>query len=84
MRNNADQVATALQGADYTTSDTTTAIDCYQAVWESPKFRAKGQTQQVHCAFVCDFWLLSYMRCMGILALAKRWQLSLLCQCCTK
>ena len=84
MRYNVDHVASALQGAEDTSSDTVTAIDCYQAEWEITQVQGKGQAKQVHCAFCVWLWLLSRMSFMGLLALAKCSELSLLCQCCTK
>ena len=53
VRYNVDKVAAAPQGAEYTSSDTATAADCYQAEREISQLQGKGQSKQVHCLFVC-------------------------------
>ena len=53
MRYNVDKGATALQGAEHTSSDTVTAIECFQAEWEITQVQGKGQAKQVHCFFLC-------------------------------
>ena len=56
MRDNVDKVATALQGAEYTSSDTVTAIDCYEAEWEITQVQGKKGKQSKYIVFVvCDF-----------------------------
>ena len=53
MRYNADQAATALQGAEDTSSDTVAAIDCYQAEWETTQVQGKKGKQSKYIVFVC-------------------------------
>ena len=56
MRYNVDKVATALQGAEDTSSDSVIAIDCYQVELAITQVQGKGQAKQVHvCCVVVLF-----------------------------
>ena len=52
MRYNVDKAATALQGAAYTSSDTVTAIDCYQAEWEITRVQGT-RARKASTLFIC-------------------------------
>ena len=55
MRYNVDKAATALQGAEDTSSDTVTSIDCYQAEREIAEVHGKMNQNKYVVPLLCGF-----------------------------